>query len=69
MARSRVENSSNGEAEVSISNGDITWKALPAKKIWCKQEIAQMTDLDSNEETGRNLLPAKICSAKHNTRL
>ncbi len=47
----RVErNSTSGESEISVSDGKITWKALPGTKVWSKQEVAQMTDMDAESE-------------------
>lgn len=46
----RVESSSSGEPEVSVSDGKITWKSLPGKKVWSKQKVAQITSADDDSE-------------------
>jgi peroxiredoxin/outer membrane lipoprotein-sorting protein len=46
----RVERSFNGESEVSVSDGKVTWKALTQKKLWSKQETAQVTDVDDDDK-------------------
>jgi thiol-disulfide isomerase/thioredoxin/outer membrane lipoprotein-sorting protein len=46
----RVERTTNGQAEISVSDGKITWKALPDRKVWSKQEVAQVTDIDEDSE-------------------
>jgi peroxiredoxin/outer membrane lipoprotein-sorting protein len=46
----RVERHGNGESEVIVSDGKITWRALPDKKIWSKQEVAQITDVDDESD-------------------
>lgn len=45
----RVERNSGGAVEIRVSDGSITWKALPKQKIWSKSEVAQMMDLDSDD--------------------
>ncbi len=45
----RVETSGEGETEISVSEGRITWKALPNSKVWCKQDVAQITDVDDED--------------------
>ena len=46
----RVESSASGEPELSVSDGKITWKSLPGKKVWSKQEVAQITSSDDDSE-------------------
>ncbi len=46
----RVERNTNGNVEVRISDGKITWKALPKQKVWSKTESSQILDLDSSGE-------------------
>lgn len=46
----RAERIGSGDSEISVSDGKLTWKALPANKIWSKTEVAQMTDVDSDED-------------------
>ncbi len=46
----RVEQNSNGVLELRLSDGKITWKALPKQKVWSKQEVSQATTDDSDKE-------------------
>ena len=46
----RVERNGPSGAELSVSDGKITWKALPAQKVWSKQEVTQMTDIDADAD-------------------
>ncbi|MBV9763486.1 MAG: TlpA family protein disulfide reductase [Acidobacteriaceae bacterium] len=42
----RVEENNGRDLEIRVSDGKLTWKALPKQKIWSKQEIAEMPDDD-----------------------
>ncbi len=47
----RVEQTGGDTAEVRVSDGKITWKALPKQKLWSKSEVAQMVDLEADDDT------------------
>lgn len=47
----RVEQSSGDTVEVRVSDGKTTWKALPKQKLWSKSEVAQMLDLEGDDDT------------------
>ena len=46
----RVEQSNpNGDLEIRVSDGKVTWKALPKQKVWSKQEMSQMVDIEEDD--------------------
>ncbi len=47
---SRVEESSGDDLEIRVSDGKVTWKALPKRKIWSKQDTAEMLDTNGGDQ-------------------
>ncbi|MBV9613695.1 MAG: TlpA family protein disulfide reductase [Acidobacteriaceae bacterium] len=47
----RVEQDTGDELEIRVSDGKITWKALPKHKLWSKMEVAQIAGMDTDEDT------------------
>ncbi len=45
----RVEQDTNGAAEMRLSDGTSTWKILPKQKLWAKASAAQSLDADDEE--------------------
>ena len=53
----RVDQDSNTGSEISVSDGKVTWKADPKKKVWSKQEVSHVmaADSDSDDDTDEPL--------------
>ncbi len=47
----RVEQDSGETVEIRVSDGKITWKALPKQKLWSKSEVAQIVDAEGDDDT------------------
>ena len=63
----RVEQNTGDRVEMRVSDGKISWKALPKQKLWSKMEVAQIADADGDDETTEDSAPQDLFSLTQQT--
>lgn len=60
----RVEQSTNGDVELRVSDGKIVWKALPKQKLWSKSESSQIVERESYADEASESMALDLFSQK-----